>query len=102
MARSHSIPLIDIAKLFSSHGAKCTIVTTPLNAPLFSKETQISGIELLLIKFPSTEAGLPREHESADLITTPDMMEKFVKASILLEPQVEQILDEQRPHCLVA
>ncbi|KAL6218868.1 hypothetical protein ACLB2K_012075 [Fragaria x ananassa] len=102
MARGHSIPLTDIAKLFSSHGARCTIVTTPLNAPLFSKATQRGEIELVLIKFPSAEAGLPQDCESADLITTQDMLGKFVKATFLIEPHFEKILDEHRPHCLVA
>ncbi|PRQ22969.1 putative flavonol 3-O-glucosyltransferase [Rosa chinensis] len=40
MAQGHSIPLANIAKLFSSHGVKSTIITTPLNAPFFSKATQ--------------------------------------------------------------
>ncbi|KAL6123658.1 hypothetical protein ACLB2K_076177 [Fragaria x ananassa] len=102
MARSHSIPLTDIAKLFASHGARCTIVTTPLNAPLFSKATQRGEIELVLIKFPSAEAGLPQDCESADLIITQDMVGKFIKATFLLEPQFEKILDEHRPHCLDA
>lgn len=30
------------------------------------------------------------------------MKEKFFKATFLLEPQIEQILDQHRPHCLVA
>ncbi|KAM5549377.1 UDP-glucose flavonoid 3-O-glucosyltransferase 7 [Rosa sericea] len=102
MARGHSIPLIDIAKLFSSRGVRCTIVTTPLNAPLFSKAIQKGEIELVLIKFPSTEAGLPQDCESADLITTQDKVEKFIKAIFLLAPQLEKVLDEHRPHCLVA
>ncbi|XP_062024343.1 UDP-glucose flavonoid 3-O-glucosyltransferase 7-like [Rosa rugosa] len=102
MARGHSIPIIDIAKLFSSRGARCTIVTTPLNAPLFSKATQRGEVKLVLIKFPSTEAGLPQDCEDPDLIRTQDMVEKFVKATYLLEPQLEQVLDEHRPHCLVA
>ncbi|CAN0846393.1 Scopoletin glucosyltransferase [Linum grandiflorum] len=37
MAHGHMIPAIDMAKVFASRGVKATIVTTPLNAPLFSK-----------------------------------------------------------------
>ncbi|PQQ08353.1 hypothetical protein Pyn_16477 [Prunus yedoensis var. nudiflora] len=36
------------------------------------------------------------------MATTHEMQEKFFKATFLLEPQIEQILDQHRPHCLVA
>ncbi|PRQ22285.1 putative flavonol 3-O-glucosyltransferase [Rosa chinensis] len=110
MVQGHIIPLTHIAKLFSSRGVKSTIITTPVNAPFITKATQRSKstlafdqkIELVLIKFPSAEVGLPEECERADLITTPEMEGKFFTATRLLEPQLEQILDQHRPHCLVA
>ncbi|XP_062019576.1 UDP-glucose flavonoid 3-O-glucosyltransferase 7-like [Rosa rugosa] len=107
MAHGHTLPLIDIAKLFASHGSKSTILTTPLNAPLISKSIQSSKslgleIDLLVIKFPSIEVGLPEGIESANLATTREMKEKLYKACTLLAPQVEQILEQYHPHCLVA
>lgn len=107
MGRGHTLPLIDIAKLFASRGVKSTIITTPANAPLFSKAIQTSKssgleIELLLIKFPSTAVGLPEGIESTNWAKTKEMAEKFFKSLALLEPQVEQLLDQHRPHCLVA
>ncbi|VVA18228.1 PREDICTED: scopoletin glucosyltransferase [Prunus dulcis] len=107
MAQGHSIPLIDIAKLFASRGVKSTLITTPLNAPLLSKAIQSSknlgfDIEILVIIFPTEEVGLPPGCEIASMTTTHEMKEKFFKATFLLEPQIEQILDQHRPHCLVA
>ncbi|CAB4320864.1 unnamed protein product [Prunus armeniaca] len=107
MAQGHSIPLIDIAKLFASHGVKSTLITTPLNAPLLSKAIQSSKnlgfeIEILVIQFPAIEVGLPQGFEITSMATTHEMKEKFFKATFLLEPQIEQILDQHRPHCLVA
>ncbi|KAM5549330.1 hypothetical protein ABKV19_000646 [Rosa sericea] len=107
MAHGHTLPLIDIAKLFASRGSKSTIITTPLNAPLISKSIQSSKslgleIDLLVIKFPSIEVGLPEGIESANLATTREMKEKLYRASTLLAPQVEQILEQYHPHCLVA
>ncbi|ONH91694.1 hypothetical protein PRUPE_8G130700 [Prunus persica] len=107
MAQGHSIPLIDIAKIFASHGVKSTLITTPLNAPLFSKAIQSSKelgfkIELIVIRFPTEEVGLPPGCESTNLATTKEMKEKFFRATTLLRPQLEQILDQQRPHCLLA
>ncbi|KAM1420928.1 hypothetical protein ACFX2I_003241 [Malus domestica] len=107
MAQGHTIPLINMAKLFASHGVKSTLITTPLNAPLFSKAIQGTkqlgfDIEILVIKFPTEEVGLPQGCESGNLATTTEMKEKFFKATFLLQPQIEQVLDEHRPHCLVA
>ncbi|PQQ13822.1 UDP-glucose flavonoid 3-O-glucosyltransferase 7-like [Prunus yedoensis var. nudiflora] len=107
MAQGHSIPLIDMAKIFASHGVKSTLITTPLNAPLFSKAIQSSKelgfeIELIVIRFPTEEVGLPLGCESSSLATTNEMKEKFFRATTLLQPQLEQILDQQRPHCLLA
>ncbi|XP_024167067.1 UDP-glucose flavonoid 3-O-glucosyltransferase 7 [Rosa chinensis] len=108
MGQGHTVPLIDIAKLFASRGEKSTIITTPANAPLFTKAIQTSRssgleIELLLIKFPSTEVGLPEGIESTNWGSkTAEMAEKFFKALTLLEQQVEQLLDQYHPQCLVA
>ncbi|KAL6270456.1 hypothetical protein ACE6H2_027367 [Prunus campanulata] len=107
MAQGHSIPLIDIAKLFASRGVKSTLITTPLNAPLLSKAIQSSKnlgfeIEILVIQFPAIEVGLPQGFEITSMATTREMKEKFYQATFLLEPQIEQILDQHRPHCLVA
>ncbi|CAN6703113.1 unnamed protein product [Malus baccata var. baccata] len=107
MIQGHFIPLINMAKLFASRGVKSTLITTPLNAPLFSKAIQSSkklgfDVDILVIKFPTEEVGLPQGCENANLATTREMNEKFIKATFLLQPQIEQILDEHRPHCLVA
>ncbi|XP_050363476.1 UDP-glucose flavonoid 3-O-glucosyltransferase 7-like [Argentina anserina] len=107
MAHGHTLPLIDTAKFFASHGSKSTIITTPFNAPLISKSIQSSkslglDIDLLVINFPSTEVGLPEGIENANLATNREMKEKLYKASTLFAPQVEQILEQYHPHCLIA
>ncbi|KAL6209816.1 hypothetical protein ACLB2K_020755 [Fragaria x ananassa] len=107
MAPGHTLPLIDIAKLFASRGVKCTIVTSHANAPIISQAIKTSigfgfEIKLVLIKFPSTEVGLPEGIESIKLEKTKEMGERFVKATTLLQQQVEQVLDQHHPHCLVA
>ncbi|KAM5549388.1 UDP-glucose flavonoid 3-O-glucosyltransferase 7-like [Rosa sericea] len=107
MAQGHTLPLIDMAKLFASRGVKSTLITTPVNAPLFSKAIQTSKslgfeIELLVIKFPSTEVGLPEGIERTNLRKKQEQADKYFRAINLLEQQVEPILDQHRPHCLVA
>ncbi|KAM2071134.1 hypothetical protein ACFX1T_039607 [Malus domestica] len=107
MVQGHFVPLINIARLFASRGVKSTLIATPLNEPLFSKAIQSSkklgfDVDILVIKFPAEEVGLPQGCENASLVTTTEMNEKFIKATFLLQPQIEQILDKHRPHCLVA
>ncbi|KAF5199482.1 Glycosyltransferase, partial [Thalictrum thalictroides] len=64
MAQGHTIPMIDIARLFADRGTKSTIITTPLNAMHIAEsidEDKKSGLDIHVktISFPAVEAGLP-------------------------------------------
>ncbi|KAF7126740.1 hypothetical protein RHSIM_Rhsim11G0162800 [Rhododendron simsii] len=107
MAHGHMIPILDIAKLFAARGVKSTIITTPMNVHFFQKSverTNQQGFEMgiLTLEFPAAAAGLPDGCESADQLTSDDMFPKFLKAMTMLQYQLERILDEVRPDCLVA
>ncbi|RVW49761.1 Scopoletin glucosyltransferase [Vitis vinifera] len=81
MALGHMIPTIDMAKLFSARGVRATIITTPLNAPV---------------------AGLPQGLENLDQDASPEIRLKFFLAMSLFQQPLEQLLQEYRPHGLVA
>ncbi|KAK2991553.1 hypothetical protein RJ640_016588 [Escallonia rubra] len=107
MAHGHMIPTLDMAKLFTSHGVKTTIITTPLNASVFAKTIERTkrlgaDIGLRVIKFPTVEAGLPEGCECADQITSNHLLPIFVNATTMLQEQLEQVIPECRPNCLVA
>ncbi|KAI9182162.1 hypothetical protein LWI28_022682 [Acer negundo] len=113
MSHGHMIPTADMAKLFATSGVKTSIITTPVNAPLFSKIIQRSNdlgidMDLKIIKFPYAEAGLPEGCENVDAITNADpttsmeMTIKFFKATAMLQEPLEQLLREFKPDCLVA
>ncbi|GAV90448.1 UDPGT domain-containing protein [Cephalotus follicularis] len=111
MAHGHMIPTIDMAKLFASQGVKATIITTPLNAPLFSKSIQRArdlgfDIHIRTLKFPAVEAGLPEGCENVDTITSNEpnkgLLTKFAVATSMLQEPLEHLLQECRPDCLVA
>ncbi|THG23394.1 scopoletin glucosyltransferase-like [Camellia sinensis] len=108
MAKGHMLPIMDMAKLFAARGVKTTIVTTPLNAPVFfSKTTQSSknrsiNIAIKVLNFPAEEAGLPQGFESLDLITSHETEMKFITAMNRLQQPLEQILEESRPNALIA
>ncbi|KAL5719511.1 hypothetical protein ACHQM5_012276 [Ranunculus cassubicifolius] len=106
MAHGHTIPIIDISRLFASQGIKCTIITTPLNVPSFtealSRDKKLGlDISIQILEFPSVP-GLPKGCEDIDSVPSPAMMQYFFKALALLEQPVEDLLTELRPHCLVS
>ncbi|KAJ6948943.1 scopoletin glucosyltransferase-like [Populus alba x Populus x berolinensis] len=96
-----------MARLFARRGVKATIISTPLNAPVFSKAVERDGqlghdISIRIIKSPSAEAGLPEGCENLSSINSWDMHANFLKAMGMLQQPIEQLLEECHPHCLVA
>ncbi|XP_057546337.1 scopoletin glucosyltransferase-like [Amaranthus tricolor] len=109
MAHGHMIPTLDIARMFVAHeGVKTTIITTPRNAPTFTKAIEktiksgASSINIELFNFPAQEAGLPEGCENLEQALGPGTMDKFFKAAAMLRNQLEQFLEKTRPNCLVA
>ncbi|XP_047331902.1 scopoletin glucosyltransferase-like [Impatiens glandulifera] len=108
LAHGHMIPTLDLAKLFSSKGVKSTIITTPRNVRHFEKAIDRAvqlgqEISIKVIPFSAKENGLPENCECADEVPfEDDMMPKFFCAMSKLQPELERILDEFRPDCLVA
>lgn len=109
MAHGHMIPTLDIAKLFAARGVRATIISTPLNAPTFSRAIEngrrigtLGGIEIEVFRFPTAETGLPEGCENLDQAMEPGMFDKFFKAGEILREQLEEYMEKNRPHCLVA
>lgn len=106
MGHGHSIPTVEIARLFSSYGAKTTIITTPVNAPPLQESIDQDikaglDIGLQILQFPSVP-GLPEGCENIDSVTSPEQIFIFFKAITLLQHQVEELLVKLHPHCIVA
>ncbi|XP_073015581.1 UDP-glycosyltransferase 73C11-like [Primulina eburnea] len=102
MAPGHVIPMIDMAKVLARHGVNVTIMLTPLNFNRFSSvvnRAAVSGlpIQLLQIRFPSEEAGLPVGCESADTLPSYQLIHNFFVAIKLLLAIVEEKLEEMNP-----
>ncbi|WVZ09707.1 hypothetical protein V8G54_014237 [Vigna mungo] len=100
----HLIPTADMARAFSERGVRITIVTTPLNVPTLRRTIGKSShsIEFLTIKFPSAEAGLPEGCENTESIPSPSLIPVFFMATTKLQPQLEHLLLQHHPHCLIA
>ncbi|GAB4852925.1 hypothetical protein Ancab_017122 [Ancistrocladus abbreviatus] len=74
LAHGHMIPTLDTTRLFTARGAKITIATTPLNAPIFTKaiETSKAEINVKVYRFPAKEDGLPEGVENYEYVNSMD------------------------------
>uniref|UniRef100_A0A803MPT7 Glycosyltransferase n=1 Tax=Chenopodium quinoa TaxID=63459 RepID=A0A803MPT7_CHEQI len=107
IGHGHMIPMLDIAKLFSSHQVKTTIVTTPRNAPTFTKPLESyrnvgPKIDIEIIPFPSKETSLPEGVENFEYATSPQLVAKLWKATLLLQKPLKEVLEKYKPNCLIA
>ncbi|CAN1192607.1 UDP-glycosyltransferase 73E1 [Linum perenne] len=110
MAQGHMIPMVDIAKLLASRGVMVTIVTTPLNAarfePSLNRSIEESGllIELVKLRFPCVEAGLPEGCENCDMLPSIVYMGPMLKAATMMEPHVMALFEGMavRPTCIIS
>ncbi|XP_062119596.1 UDP-glycosyltransferase 73C6-like [Humulus lupulus] len=109
MAQGHMIPMVDIARMLAKRGAKITIVTTPGNAAPYERilaravETGLS-IDLILLKFPSEEVGLPKECDSLDKLPNLEWAAKLFHAASMMQQPAEKVVEElnPRPNCIIA
>ncbi|KAL1215791.1 UDP-glycosyltransferase 73B3 [Cardamine amara subsp. amara] len=116
MAYGHMIPTLDLAKLFSSRGAKSTILTTPLNSKILQKPIDTFKnlnpsleIEIQIFDFPCVELGLPEGCENVDFFISKNndderhyMIFKFFMTTMFFKDQLEKLLETTRPDCLIA
>ncbi|KAF2569162.1 hypothetical protein F2Q70_00024956 [Brassica cretica] len=109
MAQGHMIPMVDIARLLAQRGVTITIVTTPHNAERFKNvfdRAIESGlpINVVHVKLPYAEAGLPEGKENLDLLDSIEFRVPFFKAANMLEEPVLKLLEDMkpRPSCLVS
>ncbi|KAG6406598.1 hypothetical protein SASPL_134204 [Salvia splendens] len=103
MAQGHMIPMLDMAKLFTSRGLIATIIATPsFSAPI--TKSQLSGFDigLSVTPFPPQGSSLPPNIVSFGQITDPDLNSKFLRAMELLQEPVEAILQQIRPDCIIS
>ncbi|KAK4419276.1 UDP-glycosyltransferase 73C6 [Sesamum alatum] len=109
MAPGHMNPMIDIAKLLAHRGVVVSIITTPQNSSRFGSTVARAvraglQINLVEIRFPSVEVGLPEGCENLDTLPSLNMATNFFDALNLLQKEVEQVFDEMkpRPSCLIS
>ncbi|KAL8097143.1 hypothetical protein AgCh_030296 [Apium graveolens] len=91
-------------KLFASRGVHSTIITTPVSAPAKGVYKSIDlgfRMSVKTLEFPKVD-GLPEDYENVDQLPSPAMLPVFFATTKMLKDQLEQLLEEYRPSCLVA
>lgn len=109
MAPGHLIPMVDMARILAQRGVTITIVTTHLNAArlnMIIDRAIESGlpIQLLPLRFPCIEAGLPEGCETLDALPSREFSKNFFHAASMLQQPIEQCLKELQPQpsCMIS
>ncbi|CAN6198356.1 unnamed protein product [Urochloa humidicola] len=108
MAQGHLIPAIDTALLLATHGAVCTIASTPATAARVRPTVDSgrkSGLQVRLVEFPLdyAEAGLPEGADNMDNVP-PEYIKNYFEAVALLGGPIERYLRANTPYptCVVS
>ncbi|KAF6167054.1 hypothetical protein GIB67_041309 [Kingdonia uniflora] len=107
LASGHMIPMVDMARLFASHGVAVTIITTTHNSLIFKNAIDRdikSGkpIKLHVLPFPFAEVGLPEGLEKMNSVTSQGQKQKLYQATMLLKKPIQQMLLDHIPDCIVS
>ncbi|KAM0856074.1 hypothetical protein ACQ4PT_049362 [Festuca glaucescens] len=108
-APGHLIPVTDMAGLFAARGARCTILTTPVNADIIrpavdrANDANLHGVgsgTIVISVLPFPDVGLPPGMENLKSVTPSHGAEyhvKFVQATQLLRDPFDRFLATTRP-----
>ncbi|GKF46489.1 hypothetical protein Tco_0136291, partial [Tanacetum coccineum] len=100
--------MVDIARILAQRGATVTIITTPLVADRFRPvilgaiEAKLK-IQLLELKLPLAEVGLPEGSENYDTISQSEVWDKLMAATDLLDEPAEDMFRGlcPSPDCII-
>ncbi|KQJ93958.1 UDP-glycosyltransferase 73E1 [Brachypodium distachyon] len=111
-AHGHVIPMVDLARLLASRGARASLLTTPLNVARL-RGTADAGqaarfrapldLELVELPFSPVNFGLPPDCQNADKVTDNAQFHSFLLAVRELAGPFEAYVRalEHRPSCIV-
>ncbi|KAL0432914.1 UNVERIFIED_CONTAM: UDP-glycosyltransferase 90A1 [Sesamum latifolium] len=92
MAKGHTFPMLQLARLLLRHRATVTLITTPGNRPFISSclSTTISVID---IPFPQDLQSIPPGVESTDKLPDISLWPDLLAATKLMQPHFEQVIE---------
>ncbi|KAL0290905.1 UNVERIFIED_CONTAM: UDP-glycosyltransferase 90A1 [Sesamum angustifolium] len=93
MAKGHTFPMLQLARLLLRHGANVTLITTPGNRPFISSCLSDTIISVIDIPFPQDVQSIPPGVESTDKLPDISLWPDLVAATKLMQPHFEQVLE---------
>ncbi|KAL3512885.1 hypothetical protein ACH5RR_025602 [Cinchona calisaya] len=104
MAQGHTIPLLYLARLLQQRHVSVTIFTTPANSPSIRATLRNTAIPIIELDFPQNVDGIPPGVENTDKLPSLFLFPQFAKATKLMQPQFEKVLEELRPviSCIIS
>ncbi|CAM0946220.1 unnamed protein product [Alopecurus aequalis] len=107
-AHGHLIPMLDLARLLASRGARASLVTTPLNVARLRGVADPSArskslLEIVELPFSPVDFGLPPDCQNADKITDNTQFAPFFLALRNLAGPFEAYVHSlvPRPSCII-
>ncbi|CAL0308671.1 unnamed protein product [Lupinus luteus] len=102
----HNNPMVDTARLFAKHGVNVTIITTQDNAFKFQKHIDSDynsgySIRIHVLQLPSAQVSFHDEVENIKSGVSSQMLCKIGDEMLIPQDQVEQLLPQLHPDCLV-
>ncbi|MQL75812.1 hypothetical protein Taro_008207 [Colocasia esculenta] len=102
-APGHTLPMVDMAKLFARRGVRASILTTPAQAPAIAtsfRRTSEAGhpVETLLVELPPSEADAPQKLGDAN---SAEAHIDFLVSTHRYRSSFEQLVREHRPDAVV-
>ncbi|PWA57945.1 UDP-glucuronosyl/UDP-glucosyltransferase [Artemisia annua] len=90
MAKGHTIPILQLARLLLRRNATVTIFTTPANHPYISTSLSDTSTSIISLPFPKNIPGVPPGVESMDKLPSLSLFFPFVSSTKLIQPEFEK------------
>ncbi|GJZ80928.1 UDP-glycosyltransferase 90A1-like protein [Tanacetum coccineum] len=90
MAKGHTIPILQLARLLLRRNATVTIFTTPANYPYISTSLLDTSTSIISLPFPKNIPGVPPGVESIDKLPSLSLFFPFGSSTKLMQPDFEK------------
>nr|GEY62848.1 UDP-glycosyltransferase 90A1-like [Tanacetum cinerariifolium] len=95
MAKGHTIPMLQLARLLLRRNATVTIFTTPANHPYISTSLSDTSTSIISLPFPNNIPGVPPGVESMDTLPSLSLFFPFVSSMKLMQPDFEKAVQSE-------